>query len=124
MVRLKDHSLSIGPAGTTWFQFLDGAIKSHRRHAGNVYRKVFQFLDGAIKSRQVQPEHFRAHMFQFLDGAIKSRPRRQIDGGIRGFNSLMVRLKVKVLFRFQILVCTFQFLDGAIKSKHTCTCFY
>ena len=58
--------------------------------------------------------------FQFHSGTIKSRPPRAGGGYLRGFNSIVVRLKVKAGGMKAVLKLLFQFHSGSIKRKNCC----
>ena len=57
---------------------------------------TFQFHNGSIKSHSDKPTRHRQLKFQFHNGSIKSDFKLDLGGSDRtGFNSTMVRLKVR-----------------------------
>ena len=94
MVRLKGQPATQMSAHRL-FQFQNGSIKRVGGAIGSFFSPVFQFQNGSIKSPSGNLKPSKEDMFQFQNGSIKRIRLWVVVFNPPGFNSKMVRLKVR-----------------------------
>ena len=92
-------------------------LKGNRSCSVNALASMFQFQTGAIKRAMATRGLICYFEFQFQTGAIKSdKVEEDKDSALFGFNSKLVRLKVKSAIP-SVIGVQFQFQTGAIKRQ-------
>ena len=106
------------------FQFHSGSIKSSSQRQSTRSLALFQFHSGSIKSVSFPILSSRHGLFQFHSGSIKRAGHTRRDAAGRGFNSIVVRLKVSTSGFFARARPKFQFHSGSIKRTNYCDVAY
>ena len=96
---IKRKGKDLVPAGyIPSFQFYDSPIKRGRALLHRSPRCKFQFYDSPIKRMNSPGTIDSDYRFQFYDSPIKSLPASVCLSILYGFNSMIVRLKVHLLW--------------------------
>ena len=101
-----------------WVEQSFNSILVRLKAGGETNRKrvtEFQFHTGSIKRQMTLYGWFRKWQFQFHTGSIKSLMFMATQGNVKRFNSILVRLKDRLLTAGYKCRNKFQFHTGSIK---------
>ena len=119
MVRLKDSKITQIMSNTTSFQFHYGTIKSRTSYSHRDMKRMFQFHYGTIK-RSISKYNNLSPQSGFNSTMVRLKVRLLIIMKIflLSFNSTMVRLKVSIRYFFINILWSFNSTMVRLKDLH------